>query len=118
MSGLEHSFVKGFRDGNLLLYIEKHLYYKTNDREGGQKDYACYEKILDKNHKCQSRAHINAEKGCWLNQFPHRHANHEITFNDLKSLEAMRKKCRFLAENYPSANKISVREIFLSEMNK
>lgn len=121
MNRLAYSFTKGFHDGNLLVYLpeEKHLYYKTNDRPSGQQDYACYEKILNKGHNCKSRFHLSADMSCWKNNVPHSdHENHELTFKDMQTLDDMRKKCRYIVDNFPSAHKIPLKEIFMSEMVK
>lgn len=122
MIGLKYSLTKGFRDGDLLLYshFEKKLFYKTNDRLNGQQDYACYENIMNKGCNCKARLHLRADNSCERNKQLHiDHENHEITFRDMESLDAMREKCRYLIKHYPaSAQKIPVKEIFLSEMIK
>lgn len=124
---MEFSYIQGFH-GSTLLYIheEKHLFMKTNDRNG-RTEYICYEVALSKEKyryeepkiKCNARASTK-QNMCKRNKVEHQqHANHELVFRDLQTLNAIKEKCRLLSEWCPSsAHKISAKEIFMIELAK
>lgn len=125
---MEHSFVSGFHSGTLMyLHEEKHLFRKVNDRKG-QEEWMCYESILpqmyrlnelDPPTKCTAKT-FRIENLLRRNQIAHsHHHDHELVFRDLVSLEAMKEKCRKLAEWCPlSSYRIPAKEIFMTELAK
>lgn len=126
---MDFTHIPGFRDGHLLLYLhnEKHLYMQTHDRSG-QIEYICYEHVVpvgyrvdnnEKIKKCSAKT-IKRDGRCRRNAVVHQnHPNHELIFKDLQSLNAMKLKCRSLAEWCPnSSHKISAKEIFMIELSK
>lgn len=119
---MDYVFIQGFQSGTLL-YVpsEKHLYLRKSSRNGIAY-FVCYDTVITKKEKskatCFARCHIK-EKTCTRNAAPHTHHDHEIIYNDLVSLNAMKNSCRLLAEKFPlSAKKIPIKEIFLMEMSK
>lgn len=126
---MEYVEVTGF-GGGIWYYIpkEKHL-FKRKDKKNGIVHLICYdsedatkmEKSNPNFKKCAARCHLREDNGlCYRTEAPHRdHEDHEITFRDLVSLNAMKERCRYLCENFPhSAHKIPIKEIFLLEMAK
>lgn len=125
---MEHSFVSGFHSGTLLyLHGEKHLFRKVNDRNG-QEEWMCYESILPQIYqlnepnphtKCTAKT-FRKTNSLRRNQTSHSHQHdHERVFRDLVSLEAMKEKCKQLAEWCPlSSYRIPAKEIFMTELAK
>lgn len=125
---MEHSFVSGFHSGTLLyLHKEKRLFRKVNDRKG-QEEWMCYHSILPKRYqlneptdytKCKAKTFVTADL-LRRNNIVHNHrCDHELVYRDLKSLEAMKEKCRQLAEWCPlSSFRIPAKEIFMTELAK
>lgn len=124
---MEYCIFKGFHGGDILyLKEEKHLFYRKIERNGSV-EYACYQSILLKNKNqsksitpCTSRAKIDGNKVCSRNTICHsKHANHEVIFRDLVTLNAVKDKCRMLQEILPiESHKASAKLIFLREMAK
>lgn len=126
---MEYSLIQGFSDGpHKLLYLhrENHLFYHTNNRSG-QDEYTCYDHLLredyksENNHsKCTARVFLNDQKQCRRNRIAHNaHQNHELAFRDLKTLNAVKEKCRLLQEWCPlSATKVSAKELLAVELAK
>lgn len=125
---MEYSYVQGFREGNDLLYLhdEKHLFVQKHNRNG-QIEYTCYQQLLNQEYstnvppitECTAKS-IVRDGRCRRNAVAHQdHPNHELVFADLKSLNAMKEKCRNLKEWCPnSSHKISAKEIFMVELSK
>lgn len=121
-----YSYIKGFNDGSLLfLKSEGHLFVRKGKQKNGKEYWVCYETIVlgedGKPGKCTARCTLNVKTNeCWRNETPHiEHETHEIIYRDLKSLNAMKDHCRYLAKHFPfSAKKIPISEIFLTEMAK
>lgn len=119
--------VKGW-SGGLVYYApdEEHLYCRK-DGYNGTKYLVCYETVASrskknkKSVKCPARRHLDEKSGkssCTLSQHSS-HDNHEVIYRDLVSLNAMKDRCRYLAENFPGcAHRISVKGIFLKELSK
>lgn len=121
---MDYVLIQGFQSG-ALYYVpsEKHLYVRKSSRNGNVY-LACYNTIISKNEKnnnesCSARCHVKLNT-CVRTGTPHtKHVDHEIIYNDLVSLNAMKNTCRLLAENFPiSAKKISIKEIYLMEMSR
>lgn len=121
---MDYVLIQGFQSGTLF-YVpsEKHLYVRKSSRNDNVY-LACYDTIISKNEKnnnvsCSARCHVK-QNICVRTDTPHSvHDDHEIIYNDLISLNAMKNSCRLLAENFPiSAKKIPIKEIFLMEMSK
>lgn len=134
---MECILIKGFNGGDLF-YVpdEEHLYVRKSNKKG-KKYLACYHTVksgkddyddddddddeYDEDEKCLARCTFDEDSSLvHRNSTPHsNHRNHEITFRDLQSLNAMRDHCRYLSTNFPfSARKIPIKEIFLAEMVK
>lgn len=122
---MEYSYIKGYREDSELLFIheENHLYVKKVKRSGKQ-IYICYQTILSATKKnevqCTARASVDENKVCLRNRTPHtNHANHSVIYSDLETLNTIKKKCRYLAENFPlSSHRVSPKEIFYMELSK
>lgn len=124
---MEYSYVVGFADKKhdlLNLHEEKHLFYQTHEKNG-KVYFACYHKIVPEEYgqqsSCPARCNIDTtSRVCQRNGSPHTdHANHEVIFRDLKSLNSMKDACRYLQQNFPfSAHRIPIKEIFIHEMAK
>lgn len=127
---MQYELIQGFHDSaHQLLYApgEKHLYVQKYNRSG-QLEFICYESILpqeyrnknEPNHSnCTARA-ILRENICYRNQISHQgHQNHELVYRDLKTLNAVKEKCKKLVEWCPlSAAKISAKELLAVELSK
>lgn len=121
---LKYRYTRGFSDRKHdLLYLEdeKYLFVRRTQSEDGQKIYyGCYD-ALDGPNGCKARCTLDTKSGkCTRNDKPHNgHDNHEVTYRDMVSLNAMKDHCKYLSENFPfSAHKIPIDEIFLTEMAK
>lgn len=126
---MEYVPIKGFRGGNLIYIPEdRHLYVRRTTK-AGRVYFVCYDTVLTKRLKkqepnfqeCGARCTLNESTGlCSKKASCHRdHENHDVIFRDLQSLNTMKDKCRYLAENFPfSARRIPIKEIFLAEMAK
>lgn len=121
------SHIKGFSDkGGSLVYLENDQHLFVQRRETNGRVYcACYDQVTKgpsgQYGSCGARCIIDVESStCRRNNVSHTcHENHAITFRDMKSLNTMKDHCRYLAEHFPfSAQKIPIKEIFLSEMAK
>lgn len=101
----------------------KPLYVKKVKRSGKQ-IYICYQTILSATKKnevqCTARASVDENKVCLRNRTPHtNHANHSVIYSDLETLNTIKKKCRYSAENFPlSSHRVSPKEIFYMELSK
>lgn len=125
---MEYETITGSNGKSILYYFNSHLYVrKSSSRDGNILYLECYEASLSKNKDnngnfkvCGARLQIDqSTKLCEANGTCHKHENHEVKFRDLVSLNAMKEKCRYLAEHFPfSSRKIPVKEIFLLEMAK
>lgn len=124
---MEYIEVAGF-NGGLWYYLpaEKHL-FKRKDERNGNVYLTCYDskdtakmKREDLSFKpCMARCILKNKLYFRTGVDHNNHGDHEITFRDLISLNAMKDRCRFLAEHFPhSSHKISIKEIFLLEMAK
>lgn len=126
---MEYKVVKGFQGGDLYyLPSDKHLYVRKSDRLG-HVYLVCNDTIVSKQKKfannefelCSARCCVDENANmCRKTQDIHtKHGDHEIIYKDMVSRNAMKDRCRFIAENFPmSANKIPIKEIFLMEMSK
>lgn len=119
--------IKGWNGGTVYYAPdEKHLYCRK-DGYKGTSYLVCYEAVASKGKKkrdkiqCPARRHLDEKTGkvsCTQSQHGN-HENHEIMYRDLISLNAMKDRCRYLAENFPGcAHRISVKGIFLRELSK
>lgn len=124
---MEYTAVTGFNGGNLF-YIpeEKHLYVRKTTKNGTV-HLVCYDTVETAKTKksdpsfieCAARCHLKGDQLSRTNSTHRHHANHELAFKDLVSLNAMKDHCRYLAKHFPfSAHKIPVSEIFYVEMAK
>lgn len=131
---MEFSYIQGFHGGMLLyLHEEKHLFVKSHDRNG-QVEFICYEETLSKEKykndevatqgqqkktKCTAKSFVR-DNHCRRNKIQHQvHPDHELVYQDLQTLNAVKEKCKLLAEWCPlSSHKISSKEIFLVELSK
>lgn len=125
--------VVGFNGGTLYYAPgEKHFYVREKSCDSGNVYLICHDQMeyknemrkSEKNRKkevksCPSRCCFNSITGEIRLTENHTHKDHEVMYNDLISLNAMKDKCKFIAENFPlSAHKVSIKEIFLMEMVK
>lgn len=126
---LKYQYTFGFSERtHKLLYLEgeKNLFFhKGESRDGSKVYYSCYHNLSDESNcekvPCKARCSIDVDsKKCTRNNQPHNgHENHEVTLRDIKSLQAMKDHCKYLATNFPfSAQKIPINDIFLTEMAK
>lgn len=124
---MEFTYIKGFRGGSLLyLHQEKHLFYQTHNRDG-RLEFSCYDNNLPKDYKsseqqsrkCNAKV-IVKEDICRRNNTDHQcHANHELVFRDLQTLNEIKERCQKVSEWCPiSAHKISAKEIFMTMLAK
>lgn len=117
--------LKGF-NGKTVYYDPKmkHLY----SQYCGYKKASylmCYEDAKQKKKKgkssnpCGGRRRLDGNGNSWSTHEHANHKNHEITYRDLVSLNAMKERCRFLSQNYPGhAHKVSTKIIYLTEIAK
>lgn len=117
-------YTRGFSDRKHdLLYLEdeKHLFVRRDGSDDGTKVYyGCYD-ALNGSNGCKARCTMDTKTNkCKRNNKPHNgHDNHEVTYRDMESLNAMKDHCQYLFKNFPfSAMKIPIEEIFLTEMAK
>lgn len=121
---MNYTWVTAFSGKNDLLYIENEKYlFMEHSQQNGKKYLQCYQERLKNSVEyapCPARCNVDLRTNiCARNNGKHNHINHELEFNDLKSFNAMKDKCRWLSENVPSyAYRIAVKEIFLEEMSK
>lgn len=115
-----YSYIVGFKGKSSLLYLhnERNLFVQKSVRNN-IKQYECYEnKIKGGSRRCPVYCSVNGDV-VTRNTERHRHTDHSIKFNDLQSLNAMRKTCVFLKEHCPSsAYRIPLYDIFLQEISK
>lgn len=114
------------RMGGIIYYApeEKHFYVKRKKKKG--KVYmSCYDimakKTLPTELQCPAKRVYTPEDELSrpTNTNHTNHENHELMYRDLVSLNNMKDHCNYTATNFPtSANKVSVREIFLLELAK
>lgn len=125
--------VPGF-NGGLLYYVpdKKHFNVREKECDNGNMYLICHDQMeykneMRKSEKNRKKEVISCSGRCFMNRITgemrltggHSHKDHELMYKDLISLNAMKNKCRFIAENFPlSAHKMSIREIFLMEMVK
>lgn len=121
---MNYCYVIGLSGKNELLYIDKEkCLYMEHSQKNGKKYFQCYQGRLKSSLDyvpCPARCNVDQSTKIYTRTNGiHNHKNHELEFNDLKSLNAMKDKCRWLADSVPLyAYKISVKEIFLEEMAK
>lgn len=120
---MDYIKVNGFNGGKLYyLPKEKHLFLRKTSKN--EKTYLiCYDTIMAKKsaNACSARCRLDESTGECLRTVTNHcnHESHEIIFQDLVSLNAMKDQCRYLAEKFPfSAHLIPISEIFLIEMSK
>lgn len=112
--------LKGF-NGKTVYYdpMKKHLYSRNNGYKGVSY-LKCYEDVNCKSNPCEGRRRLHDADGrSWPTHGHSKHKNHKITYRDLISLNNMKERCSYLAQNYPGqAHKVSTKIIYLTEMAK
>lgn len=115
-----YSYIVGFKGRGYLLYShnEKNLFVKKSE-ENNMERYECYQNVIaGSDRRCPVYCMVEGDK-ITRNDGKHCHADHNVKYKDLVSLNAMRKTCVFLKENLPSsAFRISLYDIFLQEISK
>lgn len=123
---LNYQYTTGFSERqHQLLYLEgeKHLFCRKDySKDRSKIYYSCYDNLNEnKTAKCKARCSINVQtKECTRNGAQHTgHDHQDVTYRDMVSWNSMKDHAKYLATNFPmSAQKISIKEIFLNEMAK
>lgn len=118
--------LKSFNGRNVYYDPEEKYLYSRNNGYKETSYLKCFEdvkgqkkKTKSQSYPCGGRCRLDANGNSWLTHDHALHENHEILYRDLISLNVMKERCRFLAENYPGhAHKVSTKIIFLTEIAK